>query len=149
MFLDESVLCFWMSFFRIWMTVYQTETHLFVAGARGDMLFPQRVSPSWTKRSSAETKLNPLWWGPLGSHDSPRAQTTTFEGIRLLKHNQNSTRRPPERMEKNENWGGRGKKRIFGSPAESVLWRVRRAVRGDFGLGEVWAKFCLLKLRLA
>ena len=34
------------------------------------------------------------------SHDSPRAQTCTFEGRGLQKHHQNSTRRPPERGKK-------------------------------------------------
>ena len=42
-------------------------------------------------------------------------QTCTFEGPGLQKHHQNSTRRPPEREEKNEFSGGRGKKeRNFG-----------------------------------
>ena len=45
------------------------------------------------------------------SHHSPRAQTSTFEGPGLPKHHQNSTRRHPEREEKNEFFGGRGKKR--------------------------------------
>ena len=44
------------------------------------------------------------------SHDSPRAQTCTFEGPGLQKHHQNSTRRHPER-EKERNGGGRGGKR--------------------------------------
>ena len=36
------------------------------------------------------------------SHDRPRAQTFTFERPGLQKHHQNSTRRHPEREEKNE-----------------------------------------------
>ena len=44
-------------------------------------------------------------------HDSARAQTCTFEGPGLQKHHQNSTRRHPEREEKNKFCGGRGKKR--------------------------------------
>ena len=54
------------------------------------------------------------------SHDSPRAQTCTFEGPGLQKHHQNSTRRHPEREEKNEFCGGRGKKKskILGGPGE-------------------------------
>ena len=54
------------------------------------------------------------------SHDSPRAQTCTFEGPGLQKHHQNSTKRTKREGEKNENCGGRkGKKReILGGPAE-------------------------------
>ena len=49
------------------------------------------------------------------SHDSPRAQTCTFQGPGLQKHHQNSTKGPPREGEKNENCGGRGKKeRNFG-----------------------------------
>ena len=56
----------------------------------------------------------PKFCGPEAagvSHDNPRAQTCTFEGPGLQKHHQNSTRRPPEREEKNEFCGGRGKKK--------------------------------------
>ena len=70
------------------------------------------------------------------SHDSPRAQTCTFEGPGLQKHNQNSTKRHPEREEKNEFCGGRGKKKseILGGPGEG---RSRgRAVQGKGGPGE-------------
>ena len=54
------------------------------------------------------------------SHNSPRAQTCTFQGPGLQKHHQNSTRIHPEREEKNEFCGGRGKKKseILGGPAE-------------------------------
>ena len=54
------------------------------------------------------------------SHDSPRAQTCTFEGPGLQKHHQNSTKKTKREGEKNENCGGRGKKKskILGGPAE-------------------------------
>ena len=55
------------------------------------------------------------------SHDNQRAQTCTFEGPGLQKHQQNSTRRHPEREEKNEFCGGRGKKR-------TKFWAVPRRV---------------------
>ena len=62
----------------------------------------------------------PVWWGRRVSHDNQRAQTCTFEGPGLQKHHQNSTRRHPEREEKNEFCGGRGKKKseILGGPGE-------------------------------
>ena len=61
------------------------------------------------------------------SHDNQRAQTCTFEGPGVQKHHQNSTRRHPEREEKNEFCGGRGKKkeRNFGGP-----WEGRSRGRG-------------------
>ena len=37
---------------------------------------------------------------PGVSHDSPRAQTSTFEGPGFQKHHQNSTQGPPREMEK-------------------------------------------------
>ena len=53
------------------------------------------------------------------SHDSPRAQTCTFEGPGLQKHHQNSTRRHPERDKKSKNGAGEGKNsEILGGPAE-------------------------------
>ena len=70
------------------------------------------------------------------SDDNQRAQTCTFEGPGLRKHHQNSTRRHPEREEKNEFCGGRGKKKsdILGGPGEG---RSRgRAVQGKGGPGE-------------
>ena len=49
--------------------------------------------------------------GPPGlAHDSPRTPNVHISGPRRIKHHQNSTRRPPEREEKNEFCGGRGKK---------------------------------------
>ena len=49
-------------------------------------------------------------------------QTCTFEGPSLQEHHQNSTRRHPEREEKNEFCGGRGK-------TKTKFWAVRgRAV---------------------
>ena len=53
------------------------------------------------------------------SHDSPRAQTCTFDGPGLHKHHQNSTRRPPERHKKSTNGGREGRKR-------AKFWAVRR-----------------------
>ena len=58
-------------------------------------------------------------------HDNQRAQTCTFERPGLQKHHQNSTRGPPEREEKNEICGWRGKKR-------AKFW----AVQGKGGPGE-------------
>ena len=65
-------------------------------------------------------------WSPGGpeaagvSHDSPRAQTCTFEGPGLQSHHQNSTKRPPREEEKNENSSGRRRKKkkreILGPP---------------------------------
>ena len=50
--------------------------------------------------------------GPPGLHTTTRElQTCTYEGPGLQKHHQNSTKRPPEREEKNEFCGGRGKKK--------------------------------------
>ena len=57
------------------------------------------------------------------SHGEP--QKCTFEGPGLQKHHQNSTRRHPEREEKNEFCGGRGQKR-------AKLW----AVQGKGGPGK-------------
>ena len=55
-----------------------------------------------------------------GVSHNKRAQTCTFEGPGLQKHHQNSTRRPPEREEKNEFCGGRGKKSAkFSAPHPS------------------------------
>ena len=53
-------------------------------------------------------------------HDSPRAQTCTFERPGLQKHHQNSTRRPPRERRKKEISGGREKKKseILGGPGE-------------------------------
>ena len=71
------------------------------------------------------------------SHDSPRAQSCTFEGSGLQKHNQNSTRRPPEREEKNEFSGGRGKKKneILGGPGEGGLGERTVGERAALGKG--------------
>ena len=54
------------------------------------------------------------------SHDSPRAQTCTFQDTCASKHHQNSTRRPPERHRNSETVAGKGKKKreILGGPAE-------------------------------
>ena len=57
--------------------------------------------------------------GRRGSHTTTRElQTRTFERHQRFKHHQNSTRRHPEREEKNEFCGGRGKKKreILGRP---------------------------------
>ena len=49
------------------------------------------------------------------SHDSPRAQTCTFEGPGLQKHHQNSTIRPPETEKKTKmEWEWEKKERNFG-----------------------------------
>ena len=50
------------------------------------------------------------------SHDSPRAQTCTFEGPGLQKHNQNSTKKDQQEREKRiKTVSGEGKKeRNFG-----------------------------------
>ena len=53
------------------------------------------------------------------SHDSPRAQTCTFQGFGLHEHHQNSTK-----GEKNENCGGRGK-------TKSEILGVQRRVQGS------------------
>ena len=65
-------------------------------------------------------------------HDNPRTQTCTFQGP-ASKHHQNSTKGPPEREEKNEFCGGRGKKKseILGGPGEGRS--SRRAVLGKGG----------------
>ena len=48
--------------------------------------------------------------GPLGLHTTTRElQTCTFEGPGFHKNHQNSTRKPPEREEKNEFCGGRAR----------------------------------------
>ena len=62
--------------------------------------------------SGCRVRAPAAWSGGAAgvSHDSPRAQTCTFEGPGLQKHHQNSTGRHPEREEKNEFCGGRGKK---------------------------------------
>ena len=75
----------------------------------------------WSSRAVVCEPRRPGLVGAAGvPHDSPRAQTCTFEGLGLQKHHQNSTRRHPEREEKNEFCGGRGKKKseILGGPAE-------------------------------
>ena len=50
------------------------------------------------------------------SHDSPRAQTCTFEGTGLQKHHQNSTKRPPQRMKFSV--GEKNKSEILGVSGE-------------------------------
>ena len=67
------------------------------------------------------------------SHDNPGAQTCTFEGPRIQKHHQNSTRRPPEReREKERKWVREREKKseILGGPAEGgpAKWRSRGKV---------------------
>ena len=60
--------------------------------------------------------------GPVAgvSHDSPRAQTCTFEGSGLQKHHQNSTKRTNKRGKKRiKTVAGEGKKR-------AKFWAVRR-----------------------
>ena len=47
---------------------------------------------------------------PGASHDSPRAQTCTFQGPGLQINHQNSTKRPPRERRKKENCGGNEKK---------------------------------------
>ena len=42
---------------------------------------------------------------------SRELQTSTFQGLHASTHHQNSTRRPPRQGRKNENCGGRGKKK--------------------------------------
>ena len=68
---------------------------------------------------------------PPGFHTTARElQTYTLEGPGLQKHHQNSTRRPPEREEKNEFCGGRGKKR-------ATFWAVQgKGVQGKGGVGK-------------
>ena len=57
-------------------------------------------------------------WGPPGlAHDTPRAQTCTFEGSGASKHHQNSTRRPPRKKEK-KFLREREKSKILGGLAE-------------------------------
>ena len=58
-----------------------------------------------------------LSWNLGGVFEAP-GQTCTFKGPGLQKHHQNSTKGPTREREKNENCGGRGKKRNFGGPAE-------------------------------
>ena len=62
-------------------------------------------------------------------HDSPRAQTCTFDRPGLQKHHQNSTRRPPRERRKKEISGGREKKkeRNFGRSRGRAV--RRRGVR--------------------
>ena len=68
------------------------------------------------------------------SHDSPRAQTCTFEGPGLQSHHQNSTKRPPREEERMKTVAGEGKKKreIWGGPVEEEWGEgVRR--RGSQG----------------
>ena len=59
------------------------------------------------------------------SHDSPRAQTCTFEGPRLQKHHQNSTRRHQRGKKRTNFAAGEGQKR-------AKFWAVPgRAVPGE------------------
>ena len=69
---------------------------------------------------------------PPGLHTTARElQTCTFEGPGLQKHHQNSTRRHPEREEKNEFWRREREKK------ERNFGRSRgRAVQGKGGPGE-------------
>ena len=70
------------------------------------------------------------------SHDSPRAQTCTFHGSGLQKHQQNSTEGPQERERRMKIVAGGGikKSEILGGPAEG---RSRgRAVQGKGGPAE-------------
>ena len=72
-----------------------------------------------------------------GSHHSPRAQTCTFKGPGLQKH-QNSTRRPPRERRNNENCGGRGEKRAkFWAVRERLSWGGR-SCGGRFWGGRSW-----------
>ena len=61
------------------------------------------------KRWGAQNFALPVPEDGGAAQDSPKAQTCTFEGPRLLKHHQNSTRKQPEREEKNEFCGGTGR----------------------------------------
>ena len=58
------------------------------------------------------------------SHDSPRAQTCTFEGPVLQKPHQNSTRRPPERKKRHEKTA-RERKKDTRRPPEREKKRTR------------------------
>ena len=71
-------------------------------------------------RSSGEQGLRLLSKAAGVSHNSPRAQTCTFERPGLQKHHQNSTRRSPRERRKNEISCGRDKEEseILGGPAE-------------------------------
>ena len=68
------------------------------------------------------------------SHDSPRAQTRTFEGPGLQRH-QNSTRRPPREGRKKEKSGGRGKKKSAKFWAPTVRGPTFYHLRGPNFLG--------------
>ena len=66
---------------------------------------PSMDHPSLDPPSAGPPKFSPFFPSP---HDTPRAQTYTFQGPGLPKHHQNSTKEPREGG-KNEHSGGRGK----------------------------------------
>ena len=66
------------------------------------------------------------------SHDSPRAQTCTFQGSGLQKHQQNSTQGPQERERRMKIVaGGKKKSEILGGPAEGCRAEGCRAEGGS------------------
>ena len=80
---------------------------------------PRRVGPrksgtpkGWEAQNFALFLPFPGLVGPPGFHTTAREpKRAHFRALALQKHHQNSTRRPPEREEKNEFCGGRGEKR--------------------------------------
>ena len=101
-----------------------------------------------------------VMWSPGGleaagvSHDNQRAQTCTFEGPGLQKHHQNSTRRHPEKEEKNEFCGGRGKKKERnvgrsgkGGPGKGGPDTTQHTTnQSRFGQSRFWPKSVLAKV---
>ena len=76
----------------------------------------------WSSRAVVCEPRRPGLVGPPGFHTTAREPKRTFQGPGLQKPHQNSTKGPPRERRKNENCGGRGKKR-------AKFWAVRRRGR--------------------
>ena len=80
----------------------------------------------------------PVWWGRRGFTRQSESPHVHISGPRRFKHHQNSTRKPPEREEKNEFCGGREKKKseILGGPAEGGPGKGGKGGPGKGGPGK-------------
>ena len=93
------------------------------------------------ERARTKTKYSELLRGDRCrgvSHDSPRTPNV-HTGPQHFKHHQNSTRRPPEREEKNEFCGGTGKKKArHPAVCGSIVASLRRD--DQFPFVEAWGR---------
>ena len=72
---------------------------------------PSAGQPSAGQPSAGQPSAGQPSAGPRASHDNPRTPNVHISGPRRFKHHQNSTKGPPREGEKNDNCGGRVKKK--------------------------------------